>query len=822
MGDILSSGLDTFDQWQQANLHQLGLFESWLRGHDLVNEQAGNLLTEMRLRLQSHQLNVAFVAEFSRGKSELINAIFFAGSGKRIMPASVGRTTMCPVEIGYDKSRPPCIRLLPLETRKQPMTLTEWRYGHDEAWEQRALDIDNMDNLAEAMNAVSERRFVTPKEAAELGLWEEDNPQNNPSVNALGLVEIPMWRHAVVNYPHPLLKRGIAILDTPGLNTVGVEPELTLELLPQAHALFFILAADTGVTRSDLQIWKDYLNVPSMAERPCYVLLNKIDVLWDGLLTSEQAKAQLQQQRETCAALLNVPMSRVLGVSAQKGLLGKIKNNFDLLQQSRLPLIERLLVRDLLPERKQILQNVLASHIEELLTGVNERLVNRLQLLSSQMAELRKLQGENTGLIEEVEVNITQRNTELEALRKRASELRHGQKRKIKQIQKMMSHESVDGDLAKLAIAIRDPGMRLSLSKVFDQSMHDLHKRAKRVNTLAQDFERILRSDMKLLESEFSLKLSVPASPDMQALIDDVDMLQKRHEGFFGINQALRLRRAQYAEQMLRTLLTRVRSVFDEAFDMLNMWSSNTYSILVTQVNDMDTAIQNLKSSMMRAQNAEVPLSERISELEKQTKDLDRLQAEFKVQVTALLQCSQGKTEMASWLAKEMAYETAQKQAVSLTSGFEPAAAASSQEAAVLTASAAAPQVEGADAIDSLAGIKQADVGQADVDKTNASSELSGGTVLQEPDFSALELVPINDNDSEHSAGDGGQQAGTDQAQEEDATAFNSMLSALDFSGLEIAPDVQNDSTEADRTVDRQSQGSGGTVKAASGRSDSK
>jgi hypothetical protein len=37
-----------------------------------------------------------------------------------------------------------------------------------------------------------------------------------------------------------------------GLNAIGTEPELTLGLLPQAHATVFILGADTGVTKSDL------------------------------------------------------------------------------------------------------------------------------------------------------------------------------------------------------------------------------------------------------------------------------------------------------------------------------------------------------------------------------------------------------------------------------------------------------------------------------------------------------------------------------------------------------------------------------------------
>ena len=72
-------------------------------------------------------------------------------------------------------------------------------------------------------------------------------------------IDIPCWRHAVINFPHPLLQQGLVILDTPGLNAIGAEPELTVNLIPQAHAVVFILAADTGVTKSDIEVWRNHI-----------------------------------------------------------------------------------------------------------------------------------------------------------------------------------------------------------------------------------------------------------------------------------------------------------------------------------------------------------------------------------------------------------------------------------------------------------------------------------------------------------------------------------------------------------------------------------
>ena len=99
--------------------------------HDLMDAAVEERLQRLEEQVRSDKVTVAFVAEFSRGKSELINAIFFAGYGRRIMPASAGRTTMCPTELGYENGTAPSLRLLPIDTRMQSLGLAEWRLRAD-------------------------------------------------------------------------------------------------------------------------------------------------------------------------------------------------------------------------------------------------------------------------------------------------------------------------------------------------------------------------------------------------------------------------------------------------------------------------------------------------------------------------------------------------------------------------------------------------------------------------------------------------------------------------------------------------------------------
>ncbi|MGL4666695.1 MAG: dynamin family protein, partial [Saezia sp.] len=106
---MIADKLDNVDKWRRDNLELLDALQEWLEDKELKSKVVASIMLGIRSRLQSNELKIAFVGDFSRGKSELINAIFFANGKRRIMPVSAGRTTMCAVEIGYDKNNPPCI-----------------------------------------------------------------------------------------------------------------------------------------------------------------------------------------------------------------------------------------------------------------------------------------------------------------------------------------------------------------------------------------------------------------------------------------------------------------------------------------------------------------------------------------------------------------------------------------------------------------------------------------------------------------------------------------------------------------------------------------
>ena len=310
MTHSFASSLDALSGWRRALTSRLDDVGRFLADHDLTDSSLQGQLDGLRERLGQERLVVAFVAEFSRGKSELINAIFFAEFGQRLLPSAAGRTTMCPTELLHDPSRPPSIRLLPIETRVRDGTVSEFKHYADE-WVTLPLDLASVERMADALSRVSQVKRVPVPLARRYGLYDDDLAAAGGTD---GGVDIPCWRHAIINFPHPLLKQGLVILDTPGLNAIGTEPELTLSLLPNAHAVLFLLAADAGVTRTDLDLWNDHLAGADPAmQSGRLVILNKIDGLWDEMKGAAAIDAEIARQVRLTAATLDVPADQQRG-----------------------------------------------------------------------------------------------------------------------------------------------------------------------------------------------------------------------------------------------------------------------------------------------------------------------------------------------------------------------------------------------------------------------------------------------------------------------------------------------------------------------------
>ncbi|MDM0113896.1 dynamin family protein [Variovorax sp. J22R133] len=627
-----------FDQhgaWRRNFAHRLKWLTGWLRENDLLDASVGERLKELEAQMRTSKVMVAFVAEFSRGKSELINAIFFAGYGRRIMPASAGRTTMCPTELGYDAAEPASLRLLPIETRLEPHSLTHWR-EETERWTDIPIDVRNAEMLATTMNKVAEVDWVSKDKARALGFWSDEAPEDNPVPDAEGHVEIPRWRHAVLNMPHPLLEQGLVILDTPGLNAIGAEPELTVSLIPQAHAVVFILGADTGVTRSDLSIWREHLITEGDAHETRIVVLNKIDTLWDILSSPAEVDKQIKRQCKASAEVLGVPIAQVLPVSAQKGLQAKIRRDAPLLQASRLPALEAVLGEGLLGKRETMLRLAIESGITALKTEAARLLKVRARDLSEQALELQGLRGKNSSVIRHMRTRIEGEQNEFEGSNSRILALRSVQGKLLREVYAVLGSTALKADMGKLSAALKKPGIKFNVRKVYAETFEALRGNLREVQTTTAEIQAMLNATFRQLNAEHGFTLLAPAEPDLAAFARQLTQIEQSHIQYLGVGNMLKLAQPEFCDKLVRALTSRLRVVNEAAMTEVERWSKGAGAQLDAQLKERRRNFGKRIEAVERIQSAAGGLDERLAEIAAQEESLKQLGEKLE-ELTALL-----------------------------------------------------------------------------------------------------------------------------------------------------------------------------------------
>ncbi len=611
--------------WRREFAQQLKRLANWMSSHELMDAALRERLQRLEEQVRSDKVMVAFVAEFSRGKSELINAIFFADYGRRIMPASAGRTTMCPTELGYEADVPPCLRLLPIETRLQTQSLAEWRTRRDR-WQEIPLDVGDADQIAKAVEKVAEVRKVSLDQARALGFWHDDLMDENPVPDAAGLVEVPLWRHAIINIPHPLLKQGLVILDTPGLNAVGAEPELTVNLIPQAHAVVFILGADTGVTRSDLAIWREHLAIEPESMDGRLVVLNKIDTLWDTLSSADQVKAQLDRQCSTSADMLGIPLDQVVPVSAQKGLVAKITEDDALLADSGLPALEEVLGKGIMGRRQAILRAAVANGVASLRTETC-RLINiKRRDLDDQMAELRSLRGKNASVIESMRHRIEQEQREFDLSTAKIQAVRAVHLKLLREVFQQLGAKALKAELADLAQTLQQKGLKLGSKKIYTTTFDKLRSTMGKAQASGTEIQAMLNGTFRQLNAEFGFSLQVPAVPQLDRFTDDLSRIEQSHLQYLSLGNAIKLAQPEFAERLVRALAMRLRTVYESAANDLELWSKSATSQLDAQLRERRKSFARRIEAVDRIQQAASGLVERISEIEAGEEELVSLE----------------------------------------------------------------------------------------------------------------------------------------------------------------------------------------------------
>lgn len=622
-----------FGAWRDQRLARLTALAGWLADSSLDPTLWQEPLSELERRLQRDQVQLAFVAELSRGKSELVNALFFGSTGQRVLPAGVGRTTMCPVEIFNDPEQPISLRLLPIETRAESRLLSDWK-ARPQEWQEHRFDGGDAVAMSRALQRLCDTVQVPLERARELGFHlPEDDGQVSALTAAAGAagpaqdVEIPRWRHALLNIEHPLLAQGISVLDTPGLNALGAEPELTLSLIPSAAAVVFLLSADAGVTRSDLQLWTDHVGAAGRARS--FVVLNKIDMLWDPLRSGAEVQAQIRGQCESVAQVLQVPPSRVFALSAHKGLLARIQGDDTLLQRSGLPQLEAALGECADRERRDWIEGSWRATLLDTRQRLERDLDARLRLADEQRMELEALQGKSKHAAAALLQRADAERLEFDAAVGLVQAVQAVNARQMARVAELLDAKRALQRLELLRRELRSALVKTGLRAALADACDELGLSMNRAESLLEENQSMLAGACVRLNNEFAFSMPLPKALRLDGARLDLEAMRADYLRFAGAVQWLRMQSSAYADRVLLSAQARLRSIQERGIADAQHWNRAAVASLQAQTRERRRSLHRRLSNLQQVAQADGELAERIQQLRQRAEQLRELRQQL-------------------------------------------------------------------------------------------------------------------------------------------------------------------------------------------------
>jgi len=604
-GQHLASRLQDYHAWANDLASSIESYIRWMESQSEMIDLEEFRLYELLDELRSNKLVVAIVGEFSRGKSELVNAIFFADQDRRLLPSTPGRTTMCTTELLYDDSDPPCIKLLPIETRKTTHTITELK-KLPENWTQLPLDLASPEQVTKTLGELVRSRNVSTEEAGLMGLYVAQDKET---------VTIPVWRHAIINYPHPILQEGLVILDTPGLNAQGIEQELTLRILPNAHIVLFVLAADTGVTQSDKEIWDRNIGGAHTSKQGGQIVaLNKIDMLWDELLDQDAIERAINKQVAETASMLGIDKKLVFPVSARKGLISRIRNDSILMEKCGLDALEKHLGRDLVSNKKQLILRRVSNEIGGMITSSKQMIEQQKDQYLKEVNELEVLQNQSAGTLALMAQRVTKQRDLYQLEVESFQATRNMLNKQVKDILYLLRIGNFDGLVADSREGMRKSwttkGLRKNMSTLFEGASAIVLEVESQTEELRQLAEKIYR----LFHRKHGLPILKPESFKAASFFDQFRVLREEVENYQNSASMMLSEQHFVIKKFFIQLVSRARFIYQTLYTSVKQWARSILGPLYQQIGQHHEMIERRLSNLKQLQADRQQVDQRISE----------------------------------------------------------------------------------------------------------------------------------------------------------------------------------------------------------------
>ena len=266
---------------------------------DLNMSTASRNLEELGKKVNSETFKIQVVGSFKNGKSTFINALL----GEYVLPAYALPCTAVINEVKYGKEKEALLHFRNPLPAVLPASISSKAMAHMQA---------------HGMKDVPPLRIEYSETEDYVVIPMGEDPKEM-------LLESP-YEKVELFWPLEMLKEGVEIIDSPGLNEAEIRTRVTLDYLSKADAILFVLAADKLCSQDEMSFIENNLNAYGFTD-PFFVV-NRFDTIRDN------EKDRIRKFAEV--KLAGYSTNPIYFLSAQQALDGEEGKDPDLYEKSQM------------------------------------------------------------------------------------------------------------------------------------------------------------------------------------------------------------------------------------------------------------------------------------------------------------------------------------------------------------------------------------------------------------------------------------------------------------------------------------------------------
>lgn len=368
--NYVEESLEKFEQKKHACLSYIGKVDQAMQEYTSVFGKKSNnvvddkyqvtfTVEDVKKRIENSKMKILIAGQFKTGKSTMINAML----GQKVLPARVTPCTAVITEIEYAQQQSADLTFKPnIDINKLPHNLdpeVQQRIRRYNGQDVPALQIPYPGDVENFKKNLT-RYLAIPKD-------EEQSQAEAVAETPYSICHL-MW-------PLTICQKGAVIIDSPGLNEAKARDQTTIEYVPEADVIIYVLNALQCYSQTD----KDFIEsiIQKNEKLPILFLVNRFDQIEedDG---QEDLKNLVYNKLQKFSPY---GKEAIFFISAQQALKGRMNGHNNEVIESHLPDFEKKMAEILNNDRCKIK----LSSIQFVCYLVNNMSTNRLPALRMQL-----------------------------------------------------------------------------------------------------------------------------------------------------------------------------------------------------------------------------------------------------------------------------------------------------------------------------------------------------------------------------------------------------------------------------------------------------